>query len=94
MDLIEDAKKSMQKSKEERLEEMQRNVIRKAHIIGRIFETDDGKKLMEILKEEFDSPFIFDDNPHKTNYNLGRRDCVIYLEQAIRVHKKEMKNVI
>lgn len=54
--------------------------IRKAY--KRIFESDDGRKVMADLEKQFgyNRP-IYDDNPHKHACNEGARWAVLYIKQ-------------
>lgn len=36
------------------------------------------------LEEELNPEEIFNDNPHRTSYNAGKRDAFIYIKQLIR----------
>lgn len=54
-----------------------------------LFSTPTGAKVLEILKKEFDIDEIFNTDINITNYNLGRRDVVVYINQMIGYSEKE-----
>lgn len=56
----------------------------KSHLFRRVFSTDEGQKVLEFLKQECEPEVMFDENPHKTAYNCGKRDVVVYINQMMR----------
>lgn len=48
-----------------------------------------GKSVIEAMENEFYHGEMFDLDPYKTAYNLGRRDVVIYMKQLQRISEKE-----
>lgn len=75
-------------------ERLKKELIRKAHVVGRIMNTADGKEFLEILKAEFDLPFLVDRDSHLTYSNIGQRNVVVYIEQLHRLFLKETSNEI
>lgn len=61
----------------------------KAQVVRRVFSSMDGKRVLQILREELDGPNIVDPlSPHMTHYNLGKRDAMVYIQQLID-HKED-----
>ena len=62
-----------------------RNRLRKkAGAISRLFSSPEGQEVLSLLDEEFLYGDMFDNDPHRTAYNLGARDVVIYIHQLLR----------
>jgi len=40
-----------------------------------------GKEIIQMLEDEFYHGDLYDPCPHKTAYNLGRRDVVVFLRE-------------
>lgn len=40
-----------------------------------------GREIVELLEDEFYHGLLFDSDPYKTAYNVGRRDVVMYLKE-------------
>ena len=66
------------------MEEKKQKLRDKAARFHRLFSTHDGEKVLQDLEDEFDQDELYDDNPYKTNYNIGRRDVIIYIKQLMR----------
>jgi hypothetical protein len=56
----------------------------KAKRFHRIFTSPDGEKVLQDIQSELERDELFDDNPHRTAYNCGRRDAFIYIKQLVR----------
>lgn len=67
-----------------KVEEAKRALGRKAHLFRQVFNTDEGKKVMDILEQEAEPEQLFNENPHVTSYNCGRRDLLVYIKQLLR----------
>jgi hypothetical protein len=64
--------------------EAQKQIESKVRVVQKLMKTRDGKKLMSILEDEFDSDTIMvKGDPYTTAYHLGRRDAVVYLKQLL-----------
>lgn len=48
-----------------------------------VFNSTEGKKVLEALEEEFYHGELLGESPDKTAYNLGRRDVVMYIKQML-----------
>lgn len=57
---------------------------RKAGIFKRTFLTKDGEQALQMLEDAFNDDDLFNADPHRTAYNLGRRDVVMYIKQLIK----------
>lgn len=66
------------------VEKVKIELSRKAHTFRQVFNTDEGKKVMEYLEQEAEPEQLFHENPHKTAYNCGKRDLLIYIKQILR----------
>lgn len=73
---------------EDTLEEIRQELHQKSKTFKTAFGTPDGKKVLEILSNEFDDLGLMDENPHRTHYNLGRRDVVKYIQQMIEFRRE------
>jgi len=57
----------------------------KAILFRNVFRTPEGIKVLEALDKEFNADKLHvPGDPYTTNYNLGRRDVVIYIHQLMR----------
>lgn len=56
----------------------------KAARFHRLFSTHDGEQVLQDLIDEFDADDLFDENPHKMGWKVGRRDAVVYIKQLMR----------
>ena len=63
-------------------------VLRKSMAFAQVFSTPAGKEVLEALTEEFDGDELRQNNPHDTYYRLGQRDVVKYIEQMLRISKR------
>jgi len=57
-----------------------------------VFNTPDGKQVLEALEAEFDGTDIMAETSEKTAYNLGRRDVVVYIRQMLDYAKRNPDN--
>lgn len=76
---------------EEKKKRLREALLEKSNLIKSVFDTYAGKKLMEALEEEFNKDNIFSQCQNTTNYNLGRRDVVIYLKELLKYKPKGVK---
>lgn len=64
-------------------------LARKIDIFKMVFNTDDGKKVLAALENEFDRDnLLAPGDPYSTHYNLGRRDVVVYIRQMLKAGDK------
>lgn len=66
------------------MDKIRKELAKKAGLFKRVFLTADGEQVMKILEDAFDGDTIFNVDPHKTAYNLGHRDVVMYIKQMIK----------
>lgn len=72
-------------SKKESAAVVRERLAKKAGYFYRVFSSPDGEKVLEFLEEQFDSNDIHvPGDSHSTEYNLGRRDVVVYIKQMKR----------
>lgn len=57
---------------------------KKAARFRKLFTSPIGMIVLRDLEEELNPEEIFNDNPHRTSYNAGKRDAFIYIKQLIR----------
>jgi hypothetical protein len=57
----------------------------------KVFTTPDGQKMLEVLHQEFNGPNLYVEDSDRTEFNLGRRDVVMYIEQLINLAKESTK---
>lgn len=57
---------------------------KKARDFHTVFTSPIGAKILENLDDEFNPDVLFGKDDAETNYNVGRRDVVIYIRQMIR----------
>lgn len=50
----------------------------------RLFTTHDGEQVLKDLEDEFDSDDLKGATNADTNYNVGRRDVIVYIRQMMR----------
>lgn len=63
------------------VEDIRRRVRKKGAALVEFMNSPTGKSVVAALEEEFFEGELFDPDPYKTAYNLGRRDVVVYLKQ-------------
>lgn len=66
------------------LAKMKSELSRKAHTFRMVFNSDEGKQVMAALEAEAEPEQLFHENPHKTAYNCGKRDLLIFIKQILR----------
>lgn len=66
------------------VEDIRRRIRKKGAALMEFMNSATGKAVVKALEDEFYHGEIFDSDPHKTAYNLGRRDVVVYLKQLQR----------
>lgn len=66
------------------ISDARKNLSRRAILFRQVFNSEDGKKVLAVLEAEAEPEVLFDENPHKTAYNCGRRDLLIYIKQLLR----------
>ncbi len=65
----------------ETLKKVKARLQKKSAQVQAFMDSTLGRAVIEALEAEFYDGELFDDDPYKTAYNLGRRDVVIYLKQ-------------
>ncbi|MGI9889075.1 hypothetical protein [Vibrio chagasii] len=70
-------------------EEVEAKVRKKSELFKHVFESEDGKAVLEALEEEFNRDELRGQTPQDTYFNLGRRDVLVYIKQMIRYSNKE-----
>jgi len=62
----------------------------KSSLFKSVFDTIEGRKVLEVLEQELNPDIIYSEgDAHKTSYNLGRRDALIYINQLLRIDRNE-----
>jgi len=56
----------------------------KAKKYQKVFTSLIGKQVLEDLETEFNPDILLGKDDAETNYNVGRRDVIIYIQQMIR----------
>lgn len=56
----------------------------KAARFYRLFSTHDGELVLKDLEDEFDADELKGATDADTNYNIGRRDVIVYIRQLMR----------
>lgn len=77
----------MADQKRKRPKEAVEALEKKARRFHNLFTSPDGVKVLEALEEEFNPDTLIGSNNAETNYNVGRRDVVIYIRQMIRYNE-------
>ena len=60
------------------------NLSKKAGNFHKLFTSPVGVEILEALEEEFNPDVLLGKTDAETNYNVGKRDVVIYIRQMIR----------
>lgn len=63
------------------LEKVKARLAKKSAQVQAFMDSSLGREVISALEEEFYHGDLFDSDPNKTAYNLGRRDVVVYLKQ-------------
>jgi hypothetical protein len=71
------------------VEDIRRRVRAKSAALVGFMNSEIGKAVISALEEEFYDGELFDPDPYKSAYNLGRRDVVVYLKQLQRQSERD-----
>ena len=71
------------------VEDIKRRIRTKGAALVQFMNSPVGKGVIEALEETFYDGELFDKDPYKTAYNLGRRDVVSYLKQLQRIKNND-----
>jgi hypothetical protein len=71
------------------VEDIRRRIRHKSAALVEFMNSEIGKAVINALEEEFYEGDLFDPDPHKSAYNLGRRDVVVYLKQLQRQSERD-----
>ncbi len=63
------------------IEKVKERLVKKSARVAAFMNSELGKEVIDALEQEFYHGELFDNDPHRTSYNLGRRDVVVYLKQ-------------
>jgi len=70
------------------LDKIKTRLAKKSARINMFMNSELGKEIIDALEQEFYHGALFDEDPCKTAYNLGRRDVVVYLKELQRWRAK------
>ena len=71
------------------VDDVKLELARKIDLFKIVFNSEDGKKVLGALENEFDRDnLLVPGDPHSTHYNLGRRDVVVYIRQMLKAGEK------
>ena len=62
---------------------------RKSQLFQRVFKSEDGKKVMEELRNIFDRRECCTENPHETLVRAAKRDVFLYIDLLVNPPEKE-----
>ncbi len=65
----------------ESLEKIKKRLVKKSARVSMFMRSELGKEVIKALEDEFYHGTLYDEDPQKTAYNLGRRDVVVYLKE-------------
>ncbi len=65
----------------ETLTKLKARLKKKSARVSMFMKSELGKEIVQALEDEFYHGALFDEDPNKTAYNLGRRDVVVYLKE-------------
>jgi hypothetical protein len=71
------------------IEKAKAEAMRKARIFAEVFQGSEGKKVLDMLDKEFNPDILFNVDQNITNYNLGRRDVLVYIRQMVNYSERE-----
>ena len=60
----------------------------KSRAIRSIFDNPAGRRVLEILSEQFDSDDLRGKTVEETYYKLGQRDALVFIRQMIKLTEK------
>lgn len=63
------------------LEKVKARLAKKSEHVQAFMNSELGKEIIGLLEDEFYHGELFDTDPLKTAFNLGRRDLVVFLKQ-------------
>jgi len=65
------------------LDKVRKRLAKKSARVQNFMNSEIGKDLIDVIEDEFYHGELFDNDPYRTAYNLGRRDVVIFLKQLL-----------
>ncbi len=71
------------------VEDIRRRIRKKGAALVEFMNSPIGKSVVKALEDEFYHGELFDLDPYKSAYNLGRRDVVVYLKQLQRFRESD-----
>lgn len=63
------------------LDKIKTRLKKKSARVQAFMDSELGREVVDLLEDEFYNGALFDDDPFKTAYNVGRRDVVMYLRE-------------
>jgi len=69
--------------------EARRNLRRKADLFREVFGSPHGQRVLHMLKEEYDPDILFTEDPRLTDFKLGGRDVIKYIESILEFDRVE-----
>ena len=73
----------------EQQEKALKHARHKAEPFARLFDGEDGTKVLNALVAAFDAPTLVTDNPHSTVVKAAQRDVVAYIKAQIQLGSGE-----
>jgi len=75
-------------TKEARVQELRRNLQKKAIPFSNVFGTPEGQEVLAALKAEFAPTILCTDSPHMTVVRAAQRDVIEYIESLIKLREE------
>lgn len=81
--------KAQDEANKNKLQQVVKEVVKRSAPFKRLFNSEDGKKVLQALKAEFKTINIVADNPHQTVINAAQRDVLDYIDIMINIKGEE-----
>ncbi len=82
------AKMTYAEAQSSRINELRRNLQRKAVPFHNVFGSPEGAEVLEIIKQEFDPDILCGIDEHETVVRAAQRDVVRYIEKMIKLREE------
>ena len=79
------------KQKTERMARIRTEALEKARAYKRLFESPDGKEVLDDLKRAFRDPDLHNEHAHYTHVRAGEMNVIGYIEDVINLKTEDIE---
>ena len=73
------------KQQDERLRALREEALKKASIYQRLFNSDEGQKILYDLRAAFEYPALANEHPHYTHVRAGELNVLRYINDVLNI---------